>query len=183
MKLKEMMTKNEAQNVEIQRLQNHIKQLSAMEMKNKQDIDRWYNAAELAKAERLTQSQRADKLAADLKALQLKHDGLQIKYLKLEEEYRILEMGQKAAGKDFEQWGTEDVLEWVLELDGGKFKKYEAALAVNVKTENIDGSCLGSLDKGDLHRLGVTDFKDKAELLAHIQERISPVYREQTAST
>jgi len=127
----------------------------------------------------MTQTQRADKLAAEMKALQLKHDGLQIKYLKLEEQYRALEMGRNAAGKDFEQWSTEHVLKWVLQLESGKFKKYEAALVVNVKTENIDGSCLGSLDKGDLHRLGVTDFKDKAELLAHIQERISPTYREE----
>ena len=159
---------------EIARKWQQIKVLSAMEMKNKQDIDRWWNEAEQAKAGQSSAAQRAESVAAEMKTLQSKHDALQIKYLKLEERYQALQREQSETGRAWRQWGTEEVLQWILQLAGGKFKKYRAALAVNVETENIDGTCLRSLDKGDVHRLGVTDFKDKTELLAHIEALAGP---------
>jgi len=109
-----------------------------------------------------------------MKKLEAKHDELQTKYLNLAERYAKLEKKQDAANKEFvfEQWGSKEVLQWMLQLDTGKFRKYEESLSAKLEEENIDGACLRSLDKGDLHRLGVTDFKDKAELLAHIQAKV-----------
>merc|ERR1719461_1595659 len=89
------------------------------------------------------------------KELESKHDSLQIKYLSLNEKYRNLldEMnGNDHLKNSFEDWKCEDVMLWILSLEEGKYKKYENELSVAIKNENVDGECLSSLDKNDLHR-------------------------------
>ncbi len=39
--------------------------------------------------------------------------------------------------------------------------------------EGIDGTCLKDLEKNDLHRLGITQFKDKRDIFNAIQEFIN----------
>merc|ERR1712154_545356 len=108
------------------------------------------------------------------KALESKHDGLQIKYLKLDQKYKHLLNAKNAETKEYESWDTNDVIQWIMNIDNKKYKKYQQDLVKNIKYENIDGQCLESLDKGDLHRLGVTDFKHKKDLLNKIKELVAP---------
>jgi len=168
-RFKSLVSLNEEQRAEIERLEGQMKVLSEMEMKNKQEIHKWWNEAERAKIAQETATAKVSKLKAEMSALNAKHDELQIKYLELDEKYQALLSGQKAEDSGWRSWGTAEVVSWLQQLDGGKFKKYEAALAANLAKENIDGKCLQQLDKGDLHRFGVTDFKDKTDLLHHVQ--------------
>ena len=92
----------------------------------------------------------------------------------MDEKYEELLNAKNNESKEFESWDSDDVVKWIMNLDGRKYKKYENDLTKNIKTENIDGQCLESLDKGDLHRLGVTDFKDKKDLLQKIKELVTP---------
>ena len=36
--------------------------------------------------------------------------------------------------------------------------------------QSVDGSCSNNLDKNDLHRFGITDFKSKTSILKHIKK-------------
>eukprot|EP01083_Nonionella_stella_P051619 137057_1 len=166
--MKQIMNRNHAQQLEIERLQQQIKILSEMEMKNKQEIHRWWT--DLASAQ-----QNEKKLKTKYDKMSVDYDNLQIKYLALDEKYKhLLETKNAAQKKEFEAWSASDVVQWIMSLDEDKFHKYEAELTKNIATENIDGQCLESLDKGDLHRLGVTDFKDKKDLLQRIKELVTP---------
>merc|ERR1712130_222740 len=102
-----------------------------------------------------------------------KHDNLQIKYLALNGKYKALLNSSKGGNtQHFESWKSEDVIRWMMSLENAKYKKYEDELSKNVRMENVDGACLSSLDKGDLHRLGITDFKDKKDLMLRIKELV-----------
>eukprot|EP00486_Rosalina_sp_Unknown_P014547 CAMPEP_0201579752 /NCGR_PEP_ID=MMETSP0190_2-20130828/27546_1 /ASSEMBLY_ACC=CAM_ASM_000263 /TAXON_ID=37353 /ORGANISM="Rosalina sp." /LENGTH=411 /DNA_ID=CAMNT_0048014641 /DNA_START=1138 /DNA_END=2374 /DNA_ORIENTATION=- len=171
---KQIMNRNRAQQVEIDRLTQQIKILSEMEIKNKQETHKWWT--ELAQSQQNEKILKAkyDKMSDDYKTLERKNDDLQIKYLALDEKYKRLLNSKDNETKEFENWGCDDVVKWIMNLDGRKYKKYENDLTKNIKTENIDGQCLESLDKGDLHRLGVTDFKDKKDLLQRIKDLVTP---------
>mmetsp|Transcript_15190 Transcript_15190/g.23836 ORF Transcript_15190/g.23836 Transcript_15190/m.23836 type:complete len:555 (+) Transcript_15190:211-1875(+) len=172
--MKQIMNRNHSQQAEIDRLTQQIKILSEMEIKNKQEIHRWWT--ELAQSQQNEKNLKAkyEKLSNDFKSLESKHDNLQIKYLALDEKYKHLLNSKSAETKEFESWDSHDVVKWIMNLDSKKYKRYEDPLAKNIIAENIDGQCLESLDKGDLHRLGVTDFKDKKDLLQRIKELVTP---------
>merc|ERR1719242_1611159 len=150
-KLKEAVARQEAQEKEIARLKEQVALLVKMDEQTKSGMEQ----------------ERREK-----EGVRKELDELQIKYLKLEASYK--KVLKQDAGNDWKEWSPLQVLNWMLGLSGGKFGKYASVLRANIETENIDGACLCSLDKGDVHRLGITDFKDKTELLAHIEALASP---------
>ena len=61
------------------------------------------------------------------------------------------------------------VYEWTMNLENGRFKRYGERVSDKLKEEMIDGSCLDDINENDLHRLPITQFKDKNALLRYIQ--------------
>ena len=88
---------------------------------------------------------------------------------------RCNELKSKCQGmtrsKDYKLWDVEDVVDWIIELDE-KYSKYKQDLISNLINEQIDGSCLSMLEVNDLHRLGITNFKDKKQVYQSIQQLI-----------
>eukprot|EP01083_Nonionella_stella_P070894 189995_1 len=76
--------------------------------------------------------------------------------------------------KHYTQWSTRDVLNWIVQLNGGQFAMYQQRLMETLNAEQIDGNDLCDLDKDDLHRLGIQNFKLKKSLLTHIQSLCQP---------
>eukprot|EP01084_Bolivina_argentea_P058139 106166_1 len=66
---------------------------------------------------------------------------------------------------DYTLWTWHDVLQWIVSIQNGKFEKYQEVLQVNLKLENIDGSCIKCLTVNDIHRIGIVDYKDKQVIL------------------
>ena len=68
----------------------------------------------------------------------------------------------------FEEWGHEQICEWILSLGDGRMRKYEEALRQSLEEEEVDGSMLGEVDGGDLKGWGITKFADKKFLQQQI---------------
>eukprot|EP01084_Bolivina_argentea_P290428 498874_1 len=77
--------------------------------------------------------------------------------------------GDEFIDKHYTKWTTKNVLDWILNLDDGKFKSYEQKLSETLVAEQINGNDICDLDKDDLHRLGVEHFKLKKSLMDHIK--------------
>eukprot|EP01084_Bolivina_argentea_P115824 205901_1 len=88
--LKLIMNRNHSQQMEIERLTEQINVLNELEMKNKQEVHRWYTDWSSSQQNEKNMKIKHEKLGNDYKSLQLKNDGLQIKYLKLDEKYKSL---------------------------------------------------------------------------------------------
>merc|ERR1719242_2787216 len=162
--MQQIMNRNASQQIEIDNLKQQMRVLTELEMKNKSELHRYWSNEKALK-------QRVETAVSDYKKLEAKHDSLQIKYLALNGKYKqLLNATTDDKLQHFESWKSEDVIRWIMALDDGKYGKYEKEFSENVKMENVDGQCLSSLDKGDLHRLGVTDFKDKKDLMLRIRE-------------
>eukprot|EP00485_Elphidium_margaritaceum_P013822 CAMPEP_0202727324 /NCGR_PEP_ID=MMETSP1385-20130828/185064_1 /ASSEMBLY_ACC=CAM_ASM_000861 /TAXON_ID=933848 /ORGANISM="Elphidium margaritaceum" /LENGTH=502 /DNA_ID=CAMNT_0049393563 /DNA_START=72 /DNA_END=1580 /DNA_ORIENTATION=+ len=75
--------------------------------------------------------------------------------------------------KHYRMWSCQDVAEWMLNVDGGRFKKYRRGLFAGLSTENVCGVKLSKLTEIDLCRVGVLDFEDRMRLLREIQTLIT----------
>ena len=99
--------------------------------------------------------------------LQNKYKELMMKYNKLETKYN-----EKVKQSDHTLWTTTDIAKWIVGLDQSRYNKYYDILLQNMKNEGIDGFCLGYLDKTDLHKFGITQFKDKRDVYNNIQKLV-----------
>eukprot|EP01084_Bolivina_argentea_P154094 268648_1 len=102
--------------------------------------------------------------------LQLKDKELN----KWQDDYKELEikLKQKMQHITYKSWQYNDVFEWIINIENKRFKKYENKLFHKLKEECIDGTCLNEMDANDLHRLGITQFKDKKVLMKYIEKLI-----------
>eukprot|EP01083_Nonionella_stella_P196310 722474_1 len=97
--MKQIMNRNQNLQIENDRLTQQIKILSEMEIKNKQEIHRWWTELAQSQQNEKNLKQKYDKICSDFKNLELKHDDLQIKYLALDERYKHLLNCKNAAKK------------------------------------------------------------------------------------
>lgn len=67
-------------------------------------------------------------------------------------------------------WTAEEVTQWIVNLENGRFAKYKDALLCTLSMENVNGSMLARLDAADLYRLGVEDVTDQNVILNHIRD-------------
>eukprot|EP01084_Bolivina_argentea_P142622 250555_1 len=67
-------------------------------------------------------------------------------------------------------WKYEEIVEWIMSLDNGRFEQYKNILLENLKEEGIEGSDLCDVNEIDLKSWGVKNFKDKKLLLAKLKE-------------
>eukprot|EP01083_Nonionella_stella_P004454 12890_1 len=75
--------------------------------------------------------------------------------------------------EDYRLWTAKDLVHWIINLDELRYTQYAQSLMSNLVKEEIDGSCLKDLEKNDLHRFGITKFKDKRDIHQSIQELVS----------
>ena len=68
----------------------------------------------------------------------------------------------------YQEWGPDEICEWILGLGDGRFAKYEKVLRQNLKEEELERSMLGDVDGGDLKGWGISKFVDKKFLKEQI---------------
>ena len=119
----------------------------------------------------LTESQKkSDAANHDLKA---ENERLQQQVGRYQEEEKEREMElqdlraevkqlklQNLDPSKYEEWGPEEICQWIMGIDGGRFVKYEKAVRANLKEEEADGPTLAEVDGADLKRFGVTKLSD-----------------------
>ena len=77
---------------------------------------------------------------------------------------------QAIKSKNYQLWSTSEVISWIINLDEDRYTKYKKELITSMNNERFDGTCLDELEIDDLHRLGITGFKDKKEIFNAIQQ-------------
>ena len=122
--------------------------------------------------------QHEELLLNEIENLTKERDEFEDEYKQIAIKYNDLQKRQNKNNKNhmngFEikhhsEWNCFDVSQWICALESGKYTKYESRLSITVKDENITGRLLLDLDKNDLHRLGITAFADKLNVLKHIK--------------
>ena len=101
-----------------------------------------------------------EKMQDEHKELEMKYDDLKLKYDEMKQKH------------DYKTWDANMIVEWIVLMDISRYGKYKDVLLRNMSKERIDGTCLKDLDKNDLHRLGVEQFKDKRDLYEEIRQLV-----------
>ena len=81
----------------------------------------------------------------------------------------------------YEEWDSELIADWIISLHD-EYKGYEEILRKNLKIEAVDGASLPDLDKGDLHRFGILQFKHKNQIMQSIKKLTSKKAQQQEAA-
>merc|ERR1711879_117731 len=77
----------------------------------------------------------------------------------LREEIKRLKL-QSVDESNFMKWGPDEIAAWIINLNKERMGKYEQAIKVNLKKDNVRGSLLSEVDGGDLGYWGIDDFSD-----------------------
>eukprot|EP01083_Nonionella_stella_P117735 351171_1 len=94
------------------------------------------------------------------------------KYNELLEKYDTLKRIHQLDNTKYLNWDYDCIADWIIGLNVDEYKVYENQLRDSLKNEAVDGSCLYGLDKNDLHRLGITHFKHKLDIMKQIKHLI-----------
>ena len=69
---------------------------------------------------------------------------------------------------EYLSWDHNDIYEWIMSLRNGLFIGYQNELKQALKEENVNGSHLNSVDKGDIKGWGIIDYEHRKTLFNEI---------------
>ena len=92
----------------------------------------------------------------------------QRKMAELEEKVKDLELRTMDVSK-FMDWNWEQIHFWIMSVEGGRFKKYEALLKGVLSKLEMEGEDLLSVNPFTLKSWDIKDRKDRMALNDHIQ--------------
>ena len=69
----------------------------------------------------------------------------------------------------YKEWGTQDIITWILSLENGRYTKYKSKLEQSLNEEQVKGIHLESVDAIDVKGWGVVEFGDKKSLMKEIK--------------
>eukprot|EP01084_Bolivina_argentea_P316201 548040_1 len=72
------------------------------------------------------------------------------------------------------QWSSNDIVDWILSLEQGKYKNYEKKLRAEINDEGVDGSSIKDIEKSDIKGWGVNNLKDRTSIYKHLQQLLNP---------
>eukprot|EP01084_Bolivina_argentea_P236207 397233_1 len=101
------------------------------------------------------------KLNEECKELHSKLTEMKAKYNKLYRKINIKE-------SEYMSWNSDNITDWIISLDP-EYEIYEEILRKNLSEEQVDGELLGTLDKNDIHRMGIKPLKHKNSIIDHIK--------------
>merc|ERR1711902_391765 len=73
----------------------------------------------------------------------------------------------------YREWSSDEVVDWLISLEDGKFLKYEDMFRVIFNQQGVDGSTIGYIDKSELKGWGIDSFSDRARIHENIQNLIN----------
>ena len=106
-----------------------------------------------------------NKIKDDYERLKQEHDELKRKHNELRIAYNEQKTGYKS-------WNSQDIVNWIVNLNRKRYYKYCYTLMNNVIKEEINGNIWGYLRKSDLYSLGITDNRDKNNIFEQIQKLV-----------
>eukprot|EP01084_Bolivina_argentea_P213478 362550_1 len=149
-------------------IQQLLDQQNSLNIKNKQ-LERNIREQQI-KTSNVEEKYR--QLEKRYQSLLLTHNSTEIAVNKLQKKYKELEIKYNCKMKesDYRLWDAKYIANWIVNFDRLRYKKYFDILLQRMIDEGIDGTDLLQLDKNDLHRLGISQFKDKTDIYKKIQQ-------------
>ena len=89
----------------------------------------------------------------------------------LKNKVKELELNSLDVSK-FMDWDWEQIVFWIMSVEGGRFKKYEAVLKEVLNEQEIVGEDLLDVNPLVIKQWRIKDRKDRVALNGHIQELI-----------
>ena len=78
---------------------------------------------------------------------------------------------------NWRRWSYLEIIQWIIGLEGGRFKKYKEVLFKKMKLRRMRGEYLTKMEKIDLETFfGINDFGDICDLWQHIKSLINDGY-------
>ena len=91
---------------------------------------------------------------------------------KLREEVKRLRLQQLDETK-FIQWGHDQILAWIINLDPNRLRKYEEVLTKGLVENEVNGAVLEEMDGADLKEWGIVDRKDRKYVRIEIEKLVA----------
>ena len=95
----------------------------------------------------------------------------QLQIQQLTNKIKMLQMSSLDVNK-YEDWKWEEILQWIMNMDDSRFRKYESDLTNNLSVEQPSGANLKEVNEGDIRRWGVTRFSDIKILSYNIKQLV-----------
>ena len=99
-----------------------------------------------------------------------KESQIEIKALKEEFETLRIKLLNK---RDFREWDHQDIAQWIVSLQNGRFMKYEKTLRKVLSEEEVTGQDLVNVDRADIKLWGISKFADSKELKKCIDDLVN----------
>ena len=74
---------------------------------------------------------------------------------------------------EYESWNTEQLIQWIMNLENGRFSKYREILSKNLLDEGVCGKHLSKINVLHIKGWGVKSFEDKDLLIDSITNLIN----------
>ena len=91
---------------------------------------------------------------------------------KLREEVKRLRLQQLDETK-FIQWGSDQIVAWIINLDPNRLRKYEEVLTKGLVENEVNGAVLEEMDGADLKEWGIVDRKDRKYVRIEIEKLVA----------
>eukprot|EP01083_Nonionella_stella_P076162 207403_1 len=180
----------------LERMQNQNEEIQKLKENNQSLMDKKHETAALKstvttlkeenstlKNQNTTQNNRLTGLEKEISELKWRMNQIREENSRLQDEKKENEMmisdlkneiqSLKAKAIDvsrFMQWESEEVLNWILSIEDGLYKKYEQKLREEIINSEVCGTDLITMDTGDLQQFGVTKFAHRKTLIGHIKK-------------
>eukprot|EP01083_Nonionella_stella_P139793 427216_1 len=70
-------------------------------------------------------------------------------------------------------WSDDDIMDWILTLEEGRYEKYEKKLRAVFNEEGVCGQAMPFIDKPELKGWGITNFMDRNNIYQHLQDLVA----------
>ena len=82
---------------------------------------------------------------------------------------------------EFRTWSAAQFAAWIVSLDPHSYAQYEEKLTATLEKEGVDGECIDEeIDKSDLNRWGISQYKHCRHVLTQIKALVAE--QEQSAA-
>ena len=70
------------------------------------------------------------------------------------------------------EWSSDEFVDWICNLEQGKYSKYEEQLRTVFSQQSISGEAIPHIEKNEWKDWGVTNYMDRTKLHQHVRNLV-----------
>ena len=83
-----------------------------------------------------------------------------------------LKRKENIKNKHYTEWTSDELIDFIINLEDGKFKCYQEILRINLNDEDVDGESIKFVEKKEWKEWGIKDYKHRTIIHQNIQNLI-----------